>query len=318
MSSTIIRVFSAVHILAFLCGLITNGFVLGVNIWNQKQSVPLTKSDFYMCYLAITNLSLHIWTTAKWICNNGQENDFICSLRNALKMTSSSCSLLLTASLCMFYCSRIVVFRCCFFRWVQKHVIHKYQYLIIVSVLFCVAMGLPLAWTTDVYKNTSCIISSAPCNQTLNEPSYTLIYRSVIMLFGYAIPLFYVILSAGLILWSLVHHIRRMHMNMRKGHEIRMEAHIQAGCTVLSLLLLFSVYFVISVLLLTDVVPQDSPFLHASYLAPMLYSTVHGFIMIKGNIKLRKAARALIKKLAVIIIKTYLYIRAFNFLTQHL
>ncbi|XP_071985540.1 taste receptor type 2 member 119-like [Engystomops pustulosus] len=296
MSSSIVWIFSGIQVSAFLVGLATNGFILGVNVMDLMLSVPLTKSDFYMCYLAATNLSLQIWTLAKWICSLAQEDGFFCRLMNALKVTSSSCSLLLTAALCMFYCSRIVVFKHCLFRWVQKHVTHNYRYPIFGSILLCVVMGLPLAWTRSDYDNTQCNKLSAPCNRSINAYSYQNIYRSIIILIGYSIPLFYVVLAAGLILRSLIHHMRRMQVSMRMGHEIRLTAHLQAGCSVLSLLVLFIVYFVLSVLLLTELPPKDSPLLYVCYCAPMLYSAAHSLVMIKGNVKLRSVAGDLLQK----------------------
>ncbi|KAM3913336.1 taste receptor type 2 member 119-like [Leptodactylus fuscus] len=300
MSSVIIWTFNSVQILACLTGFITNGFILGVNIWDQKHSAPLTTSDLYMCYLAMINLTLEIWTNAQWVCNLTEDEGFVCSLMNALKMISTTCGLLVTSSLCMFYCSRIVILKCCFFRWVQKHITRHHHYLIIGCVLLCVMLGLPLAWTGDGYEQPLCMNGSALCKKMINQYSYKNIYRSIILLFGYAIPLFYVVMSAGLILRSLIHHVKRMHKSLTMGHEIRTKAHLQAGCTVLSLLVLFVVNFVISVIFLTDVVPQQNPFFSVCYCAPMLYSVVHSLVLIKGNVKLRNAVGGLKKKLEVL------------------
>ncbi|KAM5140404.1 taste receptor type 2 member 119-like [Mantella aurantiaca] len=278
-------------------GLITNGFVLGVNLWDWIRSVRLTTSDFHMFSMALTNLLLQVWSAANWMCelSKPQGEVYFCNAVYALKLMFSSSSLLLTASLCLFYCSKIVMFKSRLLRRVQKHITNYYWLIILASVLLCVTMALPLAWMGDDEENSQRRASLVPCNAT--KISYMSIYRSVLVTFGYTMPVFCVLLSAYLILRSLTKHMRKMHVTIRTGHGVRMEAHVQAGYTVLSLSLLFLAYFALSLLLITKLAAQGSMIYYICYASPMVYSLIHSLVMIKGNGKLRRTVAGFMRHL---------------------
>ncbi|XP_063819392.1 taste receptor type 2 member 9-like [Pseudophryne corroboree] len=293
MPSATVWGFTALMILVCLLSLTTNGFVLGVYLLDRIHSLPNTRADMYMFSTASSNFCLQIWSTASWICAFTQDKDSLCLIANAFKIIASSSSLLLAASLCMFYCSRIVVCKNSFIRRIQIQITRYYRFVIFGAIFLCTLMGLPLIWDGD---NSVTI----PCNSSIVPCTYMCIYRSVLVFFGYTMPLIYMLLSAGLILRSLNNHMRKMNVTLKTGHEVRMEAHLKAGHTVTSLLLLFIVYFVLSLLSLTEIVPQDSPLQYIFYLSPMLYSFVNGLVIIRGNSKLRRTAAGIMQKLQVV------------------
>ncbi|XP_063819393.1 taste receptor type 2 member 143-like [Pseudophryne corroboree] len=291
---------TALMILVCLLSLTTNGFVLGVYLLDRIHSVPNTRADMYMFSMASSNFCLQIWSAASWICAFTQDKDSLCLIANTFKIIASSTSLLLAASLCMFYCSRIVVCKNSFIRRIQIQITRYYRFLIFGAIFLCTSMGLPLIWEGDNSVTIPFNSSIVPCNKT--QPSYTYmsIYHSVLVFFGYTMPLICMLLSAGFILRSLKNHMRKMNVTLKTGHEVHMEAHLKAGHTVTSLLLLFIVYFVLSLLSLTVVVPQDSPLQYIFYLSPMLYSFVNGLVIIRGNSKLRRTAAGIIQKLQIV------------------
>ncbi|KAM8924721.1 taste receptor type 2 member 40-like [Pelodytes ibericus] len=293
MPSVVPWVLTAAQIFISLVGLATNGFVLMVNYKDWAHSGPLAASDYFICSLAICNICLQTWSGADWLCELFQDNGILCNIVYTVKMIVSSYSLQLTAWLCVFYCVRIVVFHNCLLRWVQHHIKTSYKYFTFFSILLCFALGLPLTWTTrELFQLTN---STALGIDPVTE--YGNIYRSALMFFGYAVPLFYVIFSGVNILRSLLIHMRRMRISMEKAHEALLEAHLHAGYTVLSLLLLFFVNFVSSLLVLMELFPRGDLRLFFCYLAIILYSPAHSLVLIRGNGKLRRAAAVIIRKL---------------------
>ncbi|XP_075469173.1 putative taste receptor type 2 member 33 [Ascaphus truei] len=288
---------TAAQTVAFLVGVATNGFVLGVNLCDRISGSHITSSDQFMCSMAVSNLSLQFWTVANWICDHFKETGYSCQAIYAFKMVSSHCSLLLTASLCIFYCSRIVVFHHSLLLQLQTHIKSSYHYLIVWSFLICLVMGLPLAWTDERRESVLSTNFSLPGNSSTKNLSYMDTYRSLLVPFGYAMPLLCVLVSAGLIMRSLMKHMKRMRITMKTGHEVRMEVHLRAGSTVLSLLILFIAYFVSSILIVIDLFPDEDPRRAICYLASTLYSPVHSIVLIRGNTKLRGVAAGIARKL---------------------
>ncbi|XP_053552356.1 taste receptor type 2 member 1-like [Bombina bombina] len=298
MASVNMLALSAVQMITCLLGLATNGFILLVSIWAKIQHRLPASSDYFICSLAMSNLFLQVSSAGNWMCELFQESHPFCNIIYVLKMISSSCNLVLSSWLCVFYCSRIVVFHHCTLIWLQRTIKSSYKYFIFFSVFLCVLMGIPLMWTRkeDGFTIQS-FNSSIPGNKTIKY-TYMNLYRTFLVLFVYCIPLLCVLLSAGLILRSLSKHMRRLHITMRAGHEVRMEAHLQAGYTVLSLLILFIGYFVNSIIILIDVFPEGDTRLFICYLASFVYCLAHGMVLIRGNVKLRKVAAGILMKYA--------------------
>ncbi|XP_053305976.1 taste receptor type 2 member 40-like [Spea bombifrons] len=297
MSSATTWALTAAQILTYLMGLAANGFVLKVSFVEWMLSGHVTSSDYFICCLAFSNIFLQTWFGADWVCDLLLESGPLCRMVYALKMMSCSYSLLLSSWLCVFYCVRIVSFQNGLLRLIQRNIRKSYKYVIVLSVLLCLAMGLPLAWIGKEVSITPQINSSHWSNHTTCGYCFISIYRSVLLLFGYSMPLFYVILSAAFILRSLTIHMERMRVTMETGHESRVEAHVKAGYTVLSLLLLFALNFILSIIILIDIYPPGHPNLFACYLAITFYSLAHGIVLIRGNRRLREEAAETVRKL---------------------
>nr|DBA14903.1 TPA: hypothetical protein GDO54_004180 [Pyxicephalus adspersus] len=293
MSQTLIMGITAAQIVTCFFGFITNGFILGVNFQDWIRSIPLTTSDFYMSFMALINIFLQIWTAADWMCDQSedQSREYFCKIVYACKMMTSSSSLLLTASLCLFYCSKIVVLKSHLLRWSQNHITSYYRPITAAILLLCILMALPLAWIGDDEEDRACKGFLVPCNQT--RTSYMIRYRPVLIVFGYTLPVTCVLLSAFLILRSLIKHMKKMRVTIR----VRMEAHVQAGYTVLLLLILFCIYFVLSLLLLIKMAPKGSIIYYTCYTTPLVYSLIHSLVLIKGHAKLRQTVAGFMKKL---------------------
>ncbi|XP_075469172.1 taste receptor type 2 member 13-like [Ascaphus truei] len=293
---------TVVEIVAFLMGVATNGFVLGVNLCDWTSSRHHTSSDQYMCGMAVSNLSLQVWAGAKWICDLVRATAPLCQVIYALRMVSTHCSLSLTAWLCVFYCIRIVVFHHCLLQRLQRYMSYYYHQVILCTCLMCLLLGLPLAWNAkgSAYNSAdSSVVNGsniAGTNWTLSM-SYAVTYRTVLIFGGYIAPLLVILLSAGLIMRSLTKHMKRMRVTMETGHKVRMEAHLSAGCTVLCLLLLFIGHFVFSMLIVIDLFPDGDMRLAICQLASTLYSPMHGLVLIRGNGKLRRASAGVVRKL---------------------
>ncbi|XP_073451454.1 taste receptor type 2 member 1-like [Aquarana catesbeiana] len=296
MATSFILALTALQVVALLVGFVTNGFMLGVNLSDWKHCRDITAADHFICAVGFSNLSLQIWLGFNWFCDLFWNWDLFCRSAYALKMISVQCSLTVSGLLCVFYCAKILTFNHTLFRWHQRHFLGSYRRIIICSMIVCTLMGCPLFSTREKQpiqvKNLLSANGSSILNDTTTheEDMYLGIYRALVLPFGYTIPLGFTIVSASLIIISLKRHTRRMRNTLNAKHEAFVDAHLCARFTVLSLLLLFVMYFITAVINIIDIFKEGDPGLALVQLVSALYAPAHGIVLIRGNSKLKNAA----------------------------
>ncbi|XP_040177488.1 taste receptor type 2 member 40-like [Rana temporaria] len=295
MATGFILALSALQVAALLVGFATNGFLLGVNLSDWKQRGDITAADHFICAVGFSNLSLQIWLGFNWFCGLFWSSDLFCRSAYALKMISVQCSLTVSGLLCAFYCAKILTFNHALFRLYQRHFLGSYRRIIICSVILCALLGCPLfsAGGKQPIRNKN--LPSANGSSTLDDTTtpqdvYLGIYRVLVLPFGYGIPLGFTIVSASLIIVSLKRHTRRMRNTLNTKNEAFVDAHLCARFTVLSLLLLFVMYFITAVIDIIDIFKEGDPGLALCQLVSALYAPAHGMVLIRGNSKLKKAS----------------------------
>ncbi|XP_073451456.1 taste receptor type 2 member 1-like [Aquarana catesbeiana] len=289
MASSFILALTALQVVALLVGFVTNGFILGVNLLDWKQCKALTAADHFICAVGLSNLLLQIWLGFGWMCDLFWNSDLFCRFAYALKMISIQCSLLLSAQLCVFYCIKILTFSHSFINFYKRHFLKSYKIAIISAVILCTVVGGPLFWIGEnhlPFPNGSSVFS----NTKTKEEMYSEIYRYFVLCYGYTTPLALAIISASLVIISLMLHMNRMRDTLNTKHGAFINTHFWAGVTVLSLLLLYVMCFVTAIFNMIPLFKKGDPGFGLCQLVFMIYAPAHGVVLITGNSKLKNAA----------------------------
>nr|DBA14902.1 TPA: hypothetical protein GDO54_004179 [Pyxicephalus adspersus] len=285
---------TAIQIVASFLGIVTNGFMLAVNLLDWKHCKGLNASDYFICAVGFSNLSSQIWSGLHWFCQPFWNLGFLCPIAYALKMISIQCSLVVSSMLCVFYCTRILNLNNALFRFYQRHYQESYRSVIIKSFTVCTMMGWPLLWVQE--KPSNLPFSNCTSNFSMSKTHYDIyfgIYRLLVLSFGYTFPLVLTIGSASLILISLLQHTNRMRDAFNTKHEAFIDAHLRAGYTILSILLLFVMYFITAIINIIDILKEGDRGYFICQLVSVIYAPALSIVLIRGNTKLKNAADAL-------------------------
>ncbi|XP_018408685.1 PREDICTED: taste receptor type 2 member 40-like [Nanorana parkeri] len=306
MAASFTLALTALQVVVLLLGIVTNGFMLGVNLSDWKGCRSLTASDYFICAVGFSNLSLQIWSGFGWFCDLFWNFDAFCRSAYALKMISIQSSLTVSGLLCVFYCTRILTFNHTLFRVCQRHFLKSYRQIIIICHILCVVMGSPLFFIGEKYqgqnKDLPLANDSSIYRDTLmyEEPLF-LAYRTLVLAFGYTIPLALTIGSASLIITSLLRHMNRIRDTLNTKNEAFIDAHLCAGFTVLSLLVLFVMYFITAIINIIEIFKVGEPGSIICQLVSMLYAPAHSVVLIRGNSKLKKASANVLERMMCVL-----------------
>ncbi|KAM4034345.1 taste receptor type 2 member 9-like [Anomaloglossus baeobatrachus] len=276
-------------------GISINGFAVGVNLWEWKYGDDLKAPDYYICSIALSNLSLQLWLGFAWLCDNDWHYDTFCRINFVLTMISTHFSLVLSGAMCVFFCSKIVMFN----NWVMQILrqMHGKSYKFVTCRIFvlCLVLGLPLFWIKRLEPSTgsdfmSLNISDSSNLYEIQIETYFEVYKMFIMSFGYTCPVMMSLVSACCILTSLVKHMKRMRSTMENKHGVLLEAHRRTAYTVLSLLALILMHFVTSIIIVKEVFPAGDLGSVLCEVLSRLYPPIFGIVLIRSNSKLRGVA----------------------------
>ncbi|XP_077323284.1 taste receptor type 2 member 1-like [Lithobates pipiens] len=289
MATSFILALTALQVVALLVGFATNGFILGVHLLDWKQSKALTPAGHFICSVGLSNLLLQTWLGFGWICDLFWSSDLFCRFAYASKMISIQCSLLLSGQLCVFYCIKILTFTHSFLNFYQRRFLKSYKIIIVSAVILCAVIGGPLFWIGEnhlPFPNGSSVFGDTKTK----EETFSEIYRYFVLCYGYTFPLALTIVSASLLIISLMLHMNRMRNTLNTKRGAFINAHLWAGVTVLSLLLLFFMCFVAAIFNMIPLFKKGDPGFGLCQLVFMIYAPAHGTVLITGNSKLRSVA----------------------------
>ncbi|NWI86639.1 TA2R7 protein, partial [Pitta sordida] len=196
-------------------------------------------------------------------------------------------NLWVSACLCIFYCIKIANFRNSFFIYLKAKIDRMVPGLLLGSVLFSLVFSIIVYNAMDkvLCKNLNFTSQGRLCKTNIRmEEHFFPIYFFTGFLF--AIAFMAVIFSALLLLFSLWRHKRNMQTNSMR--DLSMDAHIKAMKSILSFLVMYSIHFLILILLLIYSFTSQIHMMFPIYVFLNVYPGVHSLILIFSNPKLEK------------------------------
>uniref|UniRef100_A0A8C0CS88 Taste receptor type 2 n=1 Tax=Balaenoptera musculus TaxID=9771 RepID=A0A8C0CS88_BALMU len=247
----------------FVLGNFANGFIALVNCidWVKRQKV--SSADGILTALAVSRIGLLWVILLNWYLI--MFNPVLHSLKERIIVyvawtVSNHYSIWLATSLSIFYLFKITNFSSLIFlhlKWRVKSVV----------LMLMLGTSLILVFQTNEYEGN--ITQKTKLRDILHLSNLTLFTLTNLTPFTMSLTTFL------LLIFSLWKHLRKMQFNGKGSQDPSTKVHIKATQTVISILLLFAIYF------LALIVSVWSP----NELCP----SVHSFILIWGNRKLTQA-----------------------------
>ncbi|XP_069057676.1 taste receptor type 2 member 39-like [Pleurodeles waltl] len=190
--------------------------------------------------------------------------------------------------LCTFYCIKIVNFSHALLARIKLRFSGMVPWLLLGSVLASIVINVP---DTVYISNLSTLSTTANTTFVVEDYQYNNFQIMLMIAMGCLAPLVVIVASSVLVLTSLYRHTQLMQQNMEGlNGGPNMAAHIKAAKTILSLLVLFIFYAVVSIVGLT----QDAgDTIHAKFYITLCaynsYPSINSLILILGNPKLKTA-----------------------------
>ncbi|NWU13731.1 TA2R7 protein, partial [Cephalopterus ornatus] len=192
-----------------------------------------------------------------------------------------------SASLCVFYCTKIANFRNSFFIYLKVKIDRMVLWLLLGSVLFSLVIGIVAYEIADqVHCNNSNSTGRGSFWKANIKMDKHFFPSFFITGFGYAISFMAVTFSALLLLFSLWKHKCNMQTNSMK--DISVDAHIKAMKSVLSFLIMYSINFICLILKMVYVTKKGTPVMFLIVVFQYAFPGVHSLFLIFGNPKLEK------------------------------
>ncbi|KAM4628478.1 taste receptor type 2 member 40-like [Discoglossus pictus] len=278
-----------------ILSLLFSSFIVLVNLLDWFKERKLNSCDLILTALGISNIFFQCFTTVDnltfFVFRELYFQDDIFLYTTAWVITLISNSSWLTAWLCLYYCVKIVNLNSRFFSWMKLQINAIVPWLMLMSFLGSIGIGLPTIWS--VYK-------SLPANSTASYNvdelglNWKLSYGAAAAVLVVVCPFLLVALSIVLILISLCRHVFHMNQNATGFTKPNLKAHIGAAKTVASLLLTYVIFYVSEMFVVIKEFPVNSAAYILCWAFIMSFTLSQSLILIPGNLKLRTTMKNLI------------------------
>ncbi|XP_010641893.1 taste receptor type 2 member 14-like [Fukomys damarensis] len=295
MDSVMVSILSVIFSVEFITGTLGNGFIIMVNCMDLVRRTKISASDYMLTALAISRIGLLWLLFTKWWTHVFYPSFFISvmTVRITYVIWTVTChfNAWLATCLSIFYCLKIANFSnsvFLYFKWRAKKV---------VSVTLLVSLILLLLNIFQSKTHMDVWIGEYKRNMSYNFSLYEFPEFSNFLLFSNTVFTFIAfalsLTSFLLLIFSLGKHLKRMQLNARGSRDAGTTAHMKALQSVVVFLLLYTVFFLS---LLTQNLRYQS-FLLFCHVTTSAFPSVHSFVLVLGNIKLKRASFLLLRRL---------------------
>ncbi|XP_070799776.1 taste receptor type 2 member 40-like [Pituophis catenifer annectens] len=263
-----------------LVGMTGNGFIFISDCCDRIRSKTQTGSDLLLMSLSLTRF-IFLGITLGFHCisfldinqpqDAGSVTIFFWTFFNAITLWITTC-------LGVFYCVKIVNFTQPFLVKMKLRISNVVPHLLVAVMLVSLISALPFFWIEDhtqFYNNT----------ESIHEMMPQMFLFSMLYILG-TFPSFLIFLiSSGFLIYSLVHHTKRMQNNSLGFRDQRMDVHLKTTKILTSFLILYAATFV------AEISMTFSPSPWASVMSNMVvssYNSGHTIALIVMNSKLRE------------------------------
>ncbi|XP_028636743.1 taste receptor type 2 member 116-like [Grammomys surdaster] len=276
----------------FIMGTVGNGFIAVVNIMDLVKGRKISSADQILIALAISRIALLCLVLVSWwlyMLYPGQwMTERIDGIIHSLWTTLNQISLWFATSLSIFCFFKIANFSNTIFLYLKVRVKKVMTGTLIMSlVLLCLNI----------------IIINTPENVSVTEYNVTMSNRLILtntqlsMLFLFAntvfgfIPFAVSLVTFLLLIFSLWKHQRKMQHSAQGCSDVSTKAHTRALQTLIASIFLYSIFFLsLVVKVWTSLLLERTLLLFITQAARTAFPSVHSWVLILGNAKLRKAS----------------------------
>ncbi|XP_053328047.1 taste receptor type 2 member 40-like [Spea bombifrons] len=287
-----------VGIFSWLSGLLLNCWILSVNTKDYRAGIRLSPCDQLLTLMGSANLVLQTALSADIVLLTFRSySAYVTQVHRkilSVQMFLISLSLWLTVWLSVYYCLRIVNFTHGLLFTLKMRISAFLPRLLVFSVVHSFFIAIPSVWTISV-KVLPSPFQNMTLNSTINRTDLSMDFHYFMVIFlGCIIPLSLTLIPIGATLRSLWKHTRRMKKNDFGRPQI--QAHVTAARTMILLTILYVMFYVASISVLSCSFNIRSIEMHFSWFFIMFYPTTQSIVLIAGNSKLRKAAKSFQKQ----------------------
>uniref|UniRef100_A0A8C3SA04 Taste receptor type 2 n=1 Tax=Chelydra serpentina TaxID=8475 RepID=A0A8C3SA04_CHESE len=246
-------------------GMWINSFIVAVNCVGRVKQRCLSSSDTILTVLAFSRCCFLLKTTLQTFCSTFYpeiyyQNSIFQAFRAVTWFLNSS-NQWFAACLCVFYCVKIANFSNPLF----------------ICLKFKISRLLPWLLLGSVHYNVNNVTVETSLSHVL-----------AICGIGFSMAFTVFIISASLLLFSLLRHTRQMQNNSSRFRSPCLEAHIQAMKAIISFFFINIVNFIALLILLTNIYQEISAASTACTIIVDACPSVHSIILILSNPKLKK------------------------------
>ncbi|NP_001034958.1 bitter taste receptor Modo-T2R7B [Monodelphis domestica] len=278
----------------FIMGVLGNGFIGLVNFidWIKKRKIYLV--DLILTSLAISRISLlcimmidglvgvffpEEYTKRKFT----RILDGFWTISNLLNVWFATC-------LSTFYCLKIASFSHPLFLWLKLRINRVIPVILLASIFISVFTSLPI---TEIFNEDV----RSQINKKHKENNTSLLKMSkgeyvatpTLLNLGLLFPFTVSLISFFLLILSMWKHTRKIKLNAVDTRDASTEIHLRAMKAVISFLILFVIYcLAILIATFSYVFPDQNLAMICGEITAVIYPAGHSFILILGNIKLRR------------------------------
>lgn len=290
--SIVDHVFLVATVGEFIAGVLGNGFIALVNYMEWIKNRKFSSADFLLTSLAITRIvqlcvtlsdsfivgiSPHLYSRGKIT----EVFTILWAVNNHLTTWFATC-------LSIFYFLKIANFSHSLFIWLKWRM-NSVLLVLFLGSFFLLSVNLCINDTFNEFWMNSYRVYER--NMTLNGRNKNLQLQALILSMIYIIPFLLSLTSLLLLFLSLVRHTKNVQINTLKSKDSYTEAHRRAMMTVTGFLLLFIIYFISSLAASwTSLKVQRYQAIMLIMVFSTTFPSVHSFIIILGNRKLRQTA----------------------------
>ncbi|XP_075862963.1 taste receptor type 2 member 13-like [Microcebus murinus] len=291
MESTLQYIFNLIIIAEFMLGNLSNGFIVLINCidWVNKRKLSLV--DQILIILAISRIGL-IWEIfVNWFATLYYPALYVAATELRLFIVAwvvaYHFSLWLATILSVFYLLKIATFSSPTFLYLQWRVKKVILTILLGSLIFLILNLIQMNthvqdWIAGYERNTTWNFKTSDFATFTQLTLFTMTMFTVM-------PFTVALIAFLLLIFSLWKHLQKMQLSFKGHRDPRTRAHINALKTVILFLLLYATFF-LSFLISWIAETNQAKLVHTfCQTIGIIYPSIHSFVLILGNSKLRQA-----------------------------
>ncbi|XP_007956425.1 taste receptor type 2 member 9 [Orycteropus afer afer] len=279
----------------FAVGIWGNGFIVLVNCIGYLKRRDISLVDIILvslassriCFLCAIYLDGFVMVLFPDVYTDGE----LMSIFDIFWTLSNFSSAWFTSCLSIFYLLKIANISHTLFLWLKQNV-NKIILGILLGSFLISLLSVPMTycywpddfWYQFVDNNEENLTLEFKVSKTPNP------WRQILLNLGAVVPFILSLISFVLLLFSLFRHTTQMKLYGTGSGDPSTEAHMRAIKAVIIFLLLFIVHCTVFLVLTSSfLIPQTKLVVMFGGVITIIFPTIHSFILIMGNSKLREA-----------------------------